>query len=105
MTAKTLVRERASESGSIREITARNVAKVTKFREGGEEELEREVRKLETVAKGGEGEVERGLEGWETVEGVRERRQEGNKRRKGEEWWREESRGRRDPNSGRRYPR
>ena len=33
----------------IREITARNVAKVTRFRENGEAELEREVRRLETM--------------------------------------------------------
>lgn len=46
MTAKTLVRERATEEG-IREITARNVQKVTRFREGGMEELERTVKKVE----------------------------------------------------------
>lgn len=46
MTAKTLMRERASEEG-VREITAKNVKKVTRFREGGMEALEREVRKLE----------------------------------------------------------
>ncbi|KAL9037325.1 MAG: hypothetical protein Q9214_005750, partial [Letrouitia sp. 1 TL-2023] len=47
MTAKTLVRERASGGGSesgaggaIREITAQNVRKVTRFREGGMEQLE-----------------------------------------------------------------
>lgn len=62
MVAKTLVRERAAagdgdgdgEGGGIREITARNVAKVTRFREGGEEELERTVRRLETMAGLGE---------------------------------------------------
>ncbi|KAL8739638.1 MAG: hypothetical protein Q9190_007576, partial [Brigantiaea leucoxantha] len=41
MTAKTLVRERATENG-VREITAKNVRKVTRFREGGVEALERE---------------------------------------------------------------
>ncbi|KAG7004669.1 54S ribosomal protein L8 [Physcia stellaris] len=46
MTAKTLVRERATEEG-VREITARNVQKVTRFREGGMEELERAVKKVE----------------------------------------------------------
>ena len=46
MTAKTLVRERATEEG-VREITARNVQKVTRFRSGGMEELERSVRKVE----------------------------------------------------------
>lgn len=48
MTAKSLVRERSSEQGGIRDITARNVAKVTRFREGGEAELEKMVRRLET---------------------------------------------------------
>ena len=46
MTAKTLVRERATEGG-VREITARNVQKVTRFRTGGMEELERSVRQVE----------------------------------------------------------
>lgn len=46
MTAKTLVRERASE-GSIRDVTARNIAKVTRFRPGGEAELENTVKMLE----------------------------------------------------------
>lgn len=49
MTAKTLMRERKSEGG-VREITARNVDKVTRFREGGVESLEREVRRMETRA-------------------------------------------------------
>jgi len=57
MTAKSLVRERSSEAGGIRDITARNIAKVTRFRENGEEELERMVRRLETQ-KGWEGEDE-----------------------------------------------
>jgi hypothetical protein len=55
MTAKTLVRERASEEGVIREITAKNVRKVTRFRQGGMEALEREVRRLE-MRRNGEGE-------------------------------------------------
>lgn len=46
MTAKTLIRERATEEG-VREITAQNVKKVTRFREGGVSELERTVRRLE----------------------------------------------------------
>jgi len=45
MTAKTLVRER--EQGIVRELTARNVRKVTQFRPGGEEELERVVKGFE----------------------------------------------------------
>ena len=47
MTAKTLVKERASDEG-IRELTARNVTKVTRFREGGLDELEKTVRALES---------------------------------------------------------
>lgn len=46
MTAKTLVRERATDEG-LRPLTAKNVKKVTQFRPGGEEELERTVRALE----------------------------------------------------------
>ncbi|MCJ1243462.1 hypothetical protein MMC30_000659 [Trapelia coarctata] len=46
MTAKTLVRERAADEG-LRPMTAKNVKKVTQFRPGGEEELERTVRALE----------------------------------------------------------
>ena len=47
MTAKTLVKERASDGG-IRELTARNVNKVTRYREGGLDELEKTVRALES---------------------------------------------------------
>ncbi|KAL8720239.1 MAG: hypothetical protein Q9225_002871 [Loekoesia sp. 1 TL-2023] len=49
MTAKTLMRERATEEG-VREITARNVQKVTRYRENGMEELEKEVRRMERAA-------------------------------------------------------
>ena len=56
MTAKTVARERALEGG-IREITLRNIAKVTRFREGGEEALQKMVRAVET-ASGFEGNVE-----------------------------------------------
>lgn len=103
MTAKTLVRERQSETGGIREITARNVAKVTRFREGGEEELEKTVRRLETAEglKGGEEEREE----WESWPNVRdERRKEEGERRKGASWQeKRDKRGkRRDPNTGRR---
>lgn len=63
MTARTLVRERAAldssttglaaaNRGGIREITAKNVAKVTRFREGGLEALEREVKRLEREGVG-----------------------------------------------------
>lgn len=47
MTAKTLVRERASTDG-VRELTAKNVRKVTRFRPDGEQELERTVKVLES---------------------------------------------------------
>lgn len=47
MTAKTLVRERATEDG-VRDLTAKNILKVTKFRPGAEEELERTVKALES---------------------------------------------------------
>ena len=47
MTAKTLVKERAAEGG-IRERTAKNIAKVTRYRENGEEELEKAVIALES---------------------------------------------------------
>ncbi|KAL8942947.1 MAG: hypothetical protein Q9216_001362 [Gyalolechia sp. 2 TL-2023] len=49
MTAKTLVRERATEEG-VREITARNVNKVTRYRDGGVKELEKEVKRMENKA-------------------------------------------------------
>lgn len=60
MTAKTLVRERRrtekeegeAEGGGVREITARNVQKVTRFRKNGLWDLEREVRRLESLEKG-----------------------------------------------------
>lgn len=57
MTAKTLVRERRrrNEEEGVREITARNVQKVTRFRKNGLWDLEREVRRLESLSleKGG----------------------------------------------------
>lgn len=59
MTAKTLVRERRrrekggdEEGEGVREITARNVQKVTRFRKNGLWDLEREVRRLESLEKG-----------------------------------------------------
>lgn len=103
MTAKTLVRERQSETG-IRDITARNVAKVTRFREGGEGELERTVRRLERdagVGKEGEGEER---EAWERFPGFRERKGEGDEESGTKSWqeMRDERRKKRDPNTGRR---
>lgn len=80
MTAKTLARERAggSESGgdkdgagAIREITARNVRKVTRFREGGMEQLEAQVRKLESFLQE-QGEEGRKKAEWKVNEGARE---------------------------------
>jgi len=50
MTAKTLVRERATEDG-VRELTAKNVVKVTRFRPGGQGELEKKVQELENVVR------------------------------------------------------
>lgn len=46
MTAKALVKQREDGVG-MNEITAVNVRKVTRFREGGEDELEAEVLRLE----------------------------------------------------------
>lgn len=56
MTARTVARERALD-GEIREVTLRNIAKVTRFREGGEEALQKMVRAVET-ASGFEGKVD-----------------------------------------------
>ena len=51
MTARSLVRERAAASQDdekgIRDITARNIRKVTKYRTGGETDLLKEVERLE----------------------------------------------------------
>lgn len=49
MTARTIARERALD-GEIREVTLRNIAKVTRFREGGEEALQRMVSAVETAS-------------------------------------------------------
>ena len=54
MTARTLARERQSEGDEgMRDITARNVEKVTRFRDGGMDALEAEVKRLEADAKNG----------------------------------------------------
>ena len=67
MTAKTLVRERRNGDGGVveggvggggggvREITARNVQKVTRFRKNGLWDLEQEVKRLEKLERGREG--------------------------------------------------
>ncbi|KAL8804233.1 MAG: hypothetical protein Q9182_002687 [Xanthomendoza sp. 2 TL-2023] len=79
MTAKTLVRERASEEtgGGIRDLTAKNVLKVTRFRKGGEEELEAEVRRMEALARNEDAREkarykveDRPREGWKERKGV-----------------------------------
>ncbi len=117
MTAKTLVRERAGDDG-IREITARNVAKVTRFREDGEAELEKTVRRLETMKGFGKEEKEEkeaeeeeeedeeieGREPWEPFARMkqREREKEDEQRPLTERERREKQRTKRDPNTGRR---
>lgn len=101
MTAKTLVRERASDEG-IREITARNVAKVTRFRENGEAELEKTVRRLETMkGLGGEDKAEaetNEMEPWETFPRMKQRRRDMEDETRPIKMRRVE----RDPNTGRR---
>ena len=84
----------------MRDITARNVAKVIRYRKDGEEELESLVRTMGRVGlKGREG----GREGWEGVGGWEG---EDARRRRKVVWEREHSRkGVRDPDSGRRAPR
>lgn len=57
-------------AGAIREITARNVRKVTRFRPGGMRELELEVQRLERGARtkgrgGGVGREGGGMGEWE----------------------------------------
>ena len=97
MTAKTLARERLTENG-VRDITARNVAKVIRYRKDGEEELESLVRRMGRVSlKRKEREPWELTEGWDREE-ARERRRV--------VWEREHNRkGKRDPNTGRRAPR
>ncbi|KAF4628080.1 hypothetical protein G7Y89_g10067 [Cudoniella acicularis] len=51
MTARTIARERG-EGRKTNEMTARNIDKVTRFRPGGEEELEKMVEKLATIELG-----------------------------------------------------
>lgn len=47
LTAKTLARQRAQGFETLNELTALNVKKVTQFRKGGVEELEKEIKRLE----------------------------------------------------------
>ncbi|KAF6229604.1 hypothetical protein HO173_011459 [Letharia columbiana] len=113
MTAKTLVRERANDGG-IREITARNVAKVTRFREDGEAELEKTVRRLETMKGLGKEDEEEDeeeesgeREPWEPFPRMkqREREKEDEERPFTEREKMEKKRTKRDPNTGRRVSR
>lgn len=111
MTAKTLVRERASDEGIIREITARNVAKVTRFRVNGKEELDKTVRRLETMKglrKEGEEEEEgkerEEREPWEPFPRMKQREREKEEEERpltGRERV-AKKRADRDPNTGRR---
>ncbi len=110
MTAKTLVRERASETG-IRDITARNIAKVTRFRKDGDEELERTVHRLESAKgldkagrEGVEGAFGREREGWERFNQFQAEERKRRDEEAGETWQEERQRrkGRRDPDTGRR---
>lgn len=50
MTAKTLARQRAQGEDVMNEITAMNIQKVTKYRKGGQDALEKEVKRLEKKA-------------------------------------------------------
>lgn len=56
MTARTLARQRA-EGLQSNDITAKNVAKVTRYRPDGQQALERTVQRFEQMNKGGEGEA------------------------------------------------
>jgi large subunit ribosomal protein L17 len=53
MTAAALARQRETDEG-VRDLTLRNVKKVTRYRKGGEEELEQMVESLRKVGFGKE---------------------------------------------------
>ncbi len=96
ITARSLVRQREREESEgagngMSEIMASNVRKVTRFRDGGEEDLEREVRRLERVGRGGGA----GREGREGIDGERESSEMGARRRwgRGERYQEGEGRG------------
>jgi large subunit ribosomal protein L17 len=63
MTAKALVKQREDGVG-MNEITAVNVRKVTRFREGGEDDLEAEVLRLEREQTRVRREEEKGESEW-----------------------------------------
>ena len=60
MTARTLLKMREEEK-EMNQVTSLNVHKVTRFRKGGEEELEREIKRLERLKlRAARGEEEEG---------------------------------------------
>ena len=58
MTARTLAHQR-SVGREVNDVTARNILKVTRYREGGEGALEREAGRWERVVRGKEKDKER----------------------------------------------
>ncbi|KAL2042290.1 hypothetical protein N7G274_004778 [Stereocaulon virgatum] len=96
MTAKSIAHERSTGIG-LRDITARNVAKVTRYRKNGTRELEALVRTMRKW-KPRLTEAWRMKETWEEVDEKKRREAE----RKGEVWVKKHSHGERDPNTGRR---
>ncbi|KAK3170949.1 hypothetical protein OEA41_003033 [Lepraria neglecta] len=96
MTAKSIAHERSSGVG-LRDITARNVAKVTRYRKNGAKELERLVKSMGTWRRGNR----EGYEMRETGKEMEERKR-GWAEKRGEVWERRHPHGERDPNSGRR---
>ncbi|KAK5195608.1 54S ribosomal protein L8, mitochondrial [Exophiala xenobiotica] len=77
MTAKAIVRQR-KENLSMHELTAVNIRKVTRFRDGGEEALEEEVKRLESAMEAQDLEEKEVLEedgtAYEWVRGEKDRR-------------------------------
>ncbi len=74
ITARALVRQREREEGEgagngMTEIMAANVRKVTRFRDGGEEILEKEIRRLEREGRRDAARREGGEDGEDEAEG------------------------------------
>ena len=96
MTAKSIAHERSTGT-DLRDITARNMAKVTRYRKNGTRELEALVRSMSgwrpRLTEGW-----RMKETWEDVDEKKRRKAEG----KGEVWVRKHMHGERDPHTGRR---
>ncbi|PGH19161.1 ribosomal protein L17 [Polytolypa hystricis UAMH7299] len=63
MTAKTIAKNRAEGNDSLNEITAMNVLKVTRFRKGGEDALEKEIERFEKLALENKEKEEKGEKG------------------------------------------